>query len=187
MARSGEVLTNPRTGERARILTSTAESNGAVLRAELTLPPGGPWSVAHRHRRSEERFRVLAGALAVRLDGEVRLLRAGDVLRVPPGVAHDVRNAGEGDVRVEVELLDPGRFELLLETHWGLARDGHVDGRGTPSALQLAVLARAYADDVDLGCRRSRVRGLRHRVLAPVGRFVGLRPAYARYSLSVAD
>lgn len=64
--------------------------------------PGGAAEVRHRHARARQFFYVLAGELAIELDGVTNRLRAGEGLHVPPGVAHQVRNDAVADARMLV-------------------------------------------------------------------------------------
>jgi hypothetical protein len=53
-------------------------------------------------------------------------------------VWHDWWNEAEADAVVRVEVTPGERFVHMIETLFGLAREGHVDAKGMPSALQLA-------------------------------------------------
>ncbi|HBS54388.1 MAG TPA: cupin domain-containing protein [Stenotrophomonas sp.] len=65
---------------------------------EERMPPGTA-EARHRHLRSRQFFRVLEGEATLELEGIAHLLRAGDGLHVPPGAAHQMRNASTADVR----------------------------------------------------------------------------------------
>jgi mannose-6-phosphate isomerase-like protein (cupin superfamily) len=55
------------------------------------MPPGTA-EVRHLHRQALQVFYVLSGELTIELDGGSQCLRAGEVLKVPRGVLHSVRN-----------------------------------------------------------------------------------------------
>src|SRR6266550_3110504 len=74
MARQGDTLENPVTGERLAFRRTTAESGGAVLSFAYFLPAGGSVSLAHVHPRQEERFEIVSGRARIRVGR--RLLRA---------------------------------------------------------------------------------------------------------------
>ncbi|PPU76760.1 MULTISPECIES: cupin domain-containing protein [Xanthomonas] len=65
---------------------------------EERMPPGAS-ETCHRHLRARQFFRVLDGEAVLELDGTAHVLRAGDGLHVPPGAAHQMRNASMADVR----------------------------------------------------------------------------------------
>lgn len=67
--------------------------------AEATIPVGGA-TTAHYHRVTEELYLVSAGRGRLVLDGEERLLEAGDCALIPPGATHKLLNVGEEPLRV---------------------------------------------------------------------------------------
>jgi hypothetical protein len=73
-------------------------------------------------------------------------------------------------------------METLFETLFGLAADGKVNAKGLPNPLQMMVLARAYRREVQPAPPLSRIVGPLSIVLAPVGRLLGYRARYERYS-----
>ncbi len=96
MARSGEELRNPTTGETLRFVRTAADTAGELLELEASWHGGGPPPPAHYHPRQEERFEILDGTLEVELDGERRTLSAGDAVLIPPRAWHQIRAGGEG-------------------------------------------------------------------------------------------
>jgi quercetin dioxygenase-like cupin family protein len=68
---------------------------------EERMPPG-TCEVRHRHARSRQFFYVLQGELTLELDGTTHRFATGHGLHVPPGVAHQVRNDSEAEVRMLV-------------------------------------------------------------------------------------
>jgi mannose-6-phosphate isomerase-like protein (cupin superfamily) len=71
--------------------------------------PGRDGADLHIHRRHTDLFYVLAGELAVKLgvEGEEVAVAAGNLVRVPPFVAHGFRNAGDAELRY-LNLHAPG-------------------------------------------------------------------------------
>lgn len=59
MARQGDALENPVTGERLVFRRTTADSGGALLSFAYFLPAGGSVPLAHVHPRQEERFEIV--------------------------------------------------------------------------------------------------------------------------------
>ncbi|MFL5843762.1 MAG: cupin domain-containing protein [Solirubrobacteraceae bacterium] len=74
-------------------------SSPEALEIDARWDPGAHPPPAHLHPRQEEHFEVLEGELTVTLDGETRVLRAGDSLDVPSGAAHAMWNASEAPAR----------------------------------------------------------------------------------------
>jgi mannose-6-phosphate isomerase-like protein (cupin superfamily) len=73
-----------------------------VLEAEWAGLEARPPS--HLHPHQDERFEVLEGELRVRLGAAERTLRAGDVLDIPRGTAHQMWNASERRARARWEV-----------------------------------------------------------------------------------
>ena len=56
MARVGQTIDHPVTGERITFLETAASSNGEVLRMAFSMRPHGFVPGIHAHPRAEERF-----------------------------------------------------------------------------------------------------------------------------------
>jgi len=190
MARSGDTIENPVTRERLTFLATRRETTGELLRFEHIFAPGGFVPAAHLHPQQEERFEVLSGSPRFRVGEEERAARPGETLVVPPGVPHTWWNAGGDETRVVVEVRPALRTEVIFETHYGLARDGKLNKKALPNPLSAAVLAQEFEDEVRVAPQKdillSRlpvpVIAILIAVLAPLGRLLGYRGTYARYS-----
>src|SRR5215210_2705907 len=148
MARRGEVVENPITGERITFLETTGDTGGELLRFEYVLPPR--FSIPeHVHPRQEERHEVLSGTLRGRVGGRERDFGEGERVIGPAGVPHAWRNPSEDKELCIVSELRPAlRMEAVLETLFGLARDGKTFGGLVPrNPLRLAVMASEVRDD----------------------------------------
>jgi quercetin dioxygenase-like cupin family protein len=182
MARSGDVLQHPVTGERVIWRKVAGDTGGALLQADLFAEPGGFVPAAHVHPNQEERLQVLAGMLSFRTDGQEQILRAGQVAVVPPGRPHVWWNAGEEQVHVLVEIRPALRTEMFFETFFGLAADGKTNHRGLPNPVRWAMLAREYQDELHLARPSVATQRVLFGPLAVVGRLLGYRGWYRRYS-----
>jgi quercetin dioxygenase-like cupin family protein len=60
---------------------------------------GGGRIPEHRHDTIEHQQVVLEGELTISLDGEQRIVRAGDCIYIPAGCAHWYENRGQDPVR----------------------------------------------------------------------------------------
>jgi mannose-6-phosphate isomerase-like protein (cupin superfamily) len=182
--RRGEVFTNPRTGERAVLVTDPEGHPDRTLVAHLFVRPGGRVAAPHVHPGSTERFHVLAGRVAFRVGGEDSELGAGRTAEVPAGTVHDWWQVGEAEAQVLVEVTPGDRFVQVITTTFGLARDGRVDARGLPHLLQAAVTLHAYRDTLVFEAPPRPVQRVLFGALAPVGRLLGRQPAYPGYLFS---
>jgi quercetin dioxygenase-like cupin family protein len=182
VARSGDVLQHPVTGERVVWRKVSEDTDGALLQADLFFAPGGGVAAEHIHPSQEERFQVLAGTLQLRNNGQEQTLRAGQVAVVPPGQPHALWNAGEEEVHVLADVRPALRTEVFFETFFGLATDGKTNRKGLPNPLQLAVLLREYQDVLRLARPSVAIQRAVLGPLAMVGRLLGYRGWYPRYS-----
>ena len=186
MAKTGDVIENPMTGERITFLKTTRETNGQLLQFEYVLPPG--FTIPeHVHPQQEERHEVLAGTLRGRVGGQERDYREGEGVVGPAGVPHAWQNSScDEELRFVSELRPPLVFETILETTFGLARDGKTTKQGIPkNPLQLAVLVDEtrgmfYSTRVPVAVQEAFLALFA--VLAFVGRMLGYKARYPEYS-----
>ena len=182
MAKTGDVIANPSTGEEFTIRRSAAETNGEVLDAVITIKAGAPGPPGHIHPVVEERLKMVGGTLEVEIDGERRTLKAGDEFVVEPGMAHKLWNEGEEDASFEAEIRPALRMETFIETIFGLARDGKVNKAGRPNMLQAAVLLNEYSEEFRLAGVPAIAQTVLFGALAPVGKLFGYKARYPQYS-----
>lgn len=179
MARAGDTIENPRTGQRMRFLQTGAETNGELLRIECVSPPHGAPEPVHVHPRQEHRFEVLDGALRFEVGGQQTDVRAGDAaFFVPPGAPHRFGNPGEVDARYLQEFRPALHIDGFFETLFALARDGKLDAKGSPGLLQVAVLVPEHRDEIRLVSPPWPVVRVMSALLGPVARLLGYRPDY---------
>jgi quercetin dioxygenase-like cupin family protein len=186
VAKAGDIIENPVTGERITFLKTTQETNGELLRFEWVLPPGF-FLPEHFHPHQEERHEVLSGTLRGRVGGQERDYKEGERVVGPAGVPHAWRNpSSEEELRIISEIRPPLVFETIFETFFGLARDGKTTKQGIPkNPLQLAVLADEmrgmfYYSRVPVAVQEAFSALVA--VVASVGRLLGYKARYPEYS-----
>ena len=173
MAKSGEVLENPLTGQRIIFRRTPGDTNGELLEVEsVYTKPSPSRPPAHYHPAQEEIFRVLAGELHAAIDGRERILKGGETLVVAEGTRHEMW-AEEAGVRVNWQTRPALRTEAFFETIFGLASEGKTNEKGVPNPLQAALIARKYADVFRLASPPWPVQRVLFAILAPVGRLLG--------------
>lgn len=132
MAKPGDELRHPTTGERLVWRQVARDTDGALLQADMFASPQASPAAAHVHPRQEERFEVLAGVIRVSIDGVETTLGPGDVAVVPPGTPHTWRNVDDVEAQMLVDFRPALRSEMFFETLFGLAADGKTDRKGLP-------------------------------------------------------
>ena len=178
----GDVLENPVTGEHAVVLELPWHNTESRAVAELTALPGARVAGEHLHTALHERFSVLQGELTVVRDGGRSVLRAGESAYIDPGVWHDWWNEGQEDAVVRVEITPGERFVHMIETLFGLAREGHVNAKGMPNPLQLVLTAQEFSDVIVFRRPPRLVQRAVFGALTPIARRRGYRATYPSLS-----
>ena len=86
------------------------------------------------------------------------------------------------DAIVRVEVTPGERFVHMIETLFGLAREGHVNKRGLPHPLQLALFATEFSDVMVLRKPPPALQRALFGALAPIARRRGYRATYPSLS-----
>jgi quercetin dioxygenase-like cupin family protein len=175
-------LVHPVTGERIVFRRRSRETAGALMEMTLYLGPSGFIATPHVHPFQEERFEISGAPAMFRVGSEERLYQPGEVVSVPAGTPHVWWNPGDSEVTTLIQFRPALDTETFFETFFGLARDGKVNKKGLPNPLQMMVLARAYNREMQLPRSRQRVLYPVSMLLAPLGRALGYRARYDRYS-----
>ena len=179
---AGDVVWNPLTGEKALLIESAAETNGARIVADFAVEEGGfvPGG-EHVHDICAEHFDVQEGQIGFLVDGEERVAGPGDQVTVNPGSWHRWWNAGEGEVRIRARVEPALRFEEAILAIWGLCADGHTNAAGVPSPLYGALLATRYRDEIRFRKPPQLVQRIMLPPLAALARRRGLEQTIERY------
>jgi quercetin dioxygenase-like cupin family protein len=176
-------ITNPYAEKQQLVFHKTAtETNGELLEMEACYAAEGVYPPEHYHPYQDEHFEVLKGRLQVRLNGREYSFQAGQTIDIPRGTAHTMRNGGSTEAKVIWQVRPAMKTQAFFETLYGLAADGQTDRHGRPKLLQLAVLLRDYRDEFVLTRPALPIQKLFFGALASVGRLLGYRGRYEKYS-----
>jgi quercetin dioxygenase-like cupin family protein len=134
MAKSGQVIENPRRKARMTFLRTAGDTEGELLAMLAEEEPTLARPPLHRHPHQEERFEVRSGTLDYQLGEQVYTAGPGEVAVVPPRVPHTWWNSGSEKLVAQIELRPALRFETCLETIYGLTMAGRVSPRGALAA-----------------------------------------------------
>jgi quercetin dioxygenase-like cupin family protein len=182
MARAGEKIYNPVQGDWIVFKESARDTGGELLRGELVVSPRGG-NQLHVHPLQAEHFKVLSGTLGVQVGEVQRRLGEGEEATVSPGTPHRWWNDTDQEARVLLELRPALNTEIFFETLYGLARDGKTDENGVPNLLQQAVtLNGVNKGEIYRAWPPVPVQKAVLAALAPVGRLLGYKDHYPKYS-----
>lgn len=147
MVSSGETLVL-HDGEKVTIRTSAADSGGELLEVDAEWAPvEGHKPPAHFHPKQDERFEVREGELSVKLDGETRVLRAGDSLDVPRGAAHSMWNSGGVVTRASWQVRPALRTEDFFAAVHRMRAAGKSGKAGMIPLPAAGLILRAFPDE----------------------------------------
>ena len=98
------LLKNPALMEegQSEIRELLAHRNSAIRNqslAEARVPVGGS-TQEHYHPQAEEIYYITHGRGRIRIEGEMRDLKAGDAVAIPPGHKHQLWNTGDETLRL---------------------------------------------------------------------------------------
>jgi mannose-6-phosphate isomerase-like protein (cupin superfamily) len=191
MAKAGQSISNPLSGQRLVFRTTARDTGGSYLEFEWFVEPfAGKYPPEHVHRVQVEQFDIISGRAKYRRGGLESEAGPGDTVDFPTNVPH-IHPWSESDeplhMRQITRCLHPNlrlleAIEAVAETGFGLARDGKVGRDGLANVLQTAVLAEAVLPDVHQSQPPLAVQRVAVAILAPIGRFVGYRVQYPRYA-----
>ena len=124
-------IENPIIKDKVTFVRTSDETNGEVSEIVVDLSPGGG-NEPHYYTSFVESFSPIDGELGVLLGTDRRMVKPGETATVPKGVVHCFFNPTDHFVRFKGEAR-PGRksLEQFAEIAYGLARDGHVNKKGS--------------------------------------------------------
>ena len=158
--------------------------DGERIWSELTLHPYAPGPPAHVHMTFEERFIVAQGEVSLLVNGQSKVLRAGEEFVVEPGLAHRPFNA----TGAEAVILWPDTpayglpldFGVFLTQAYGFFDESPANSRPPRALLQMSRFSPRY-DSWLAGPPVLLQRGL-YWILGPIARVLGYRSYYARFA-----
>ncbi|MBE2271388.1 MAG: cupin domain-containing protein [Anaerolinea sp.] len=179
MAKVGDILEHPVTGEKIIFRKTAQDTGGELMQADVIMRPHGFVAAEHIHPIQEERFEVLSGSVKFRVRGVTREVHAGEVTVVPPGTPHVWWNDGDQEAHVLVDVRPALRFDEFFETFFGLAQAGKVSKKtGLPNLLVLALVLREFEQELHLAQPPAAAQRVLFGLLAPVGRLLGYQGHY---------
>jgi mannose-6-phosphate isomerase-like protein (cupin superfamily) len=180
--RAGDVIWNPLTGEKALLVETADETDGARMVADFAVEAGGfvPGG-EHVHDHCAEHVELQAGRVAFSIDGTIHTVIAGEQVTIAPGTWHRWWNSSGGEVHARVRIEPAMRFQEAILVLWGLCADGHTDAEGRPSPLLGALLATRYREELRFRQPPDVAQRLAFPRLAALARRRGLERTLDRY------
>jgi quercetin dioxygenase-like cupin family protein len=178
-------FSNPATGEAITVTATPQDGEEDVVRFNWRSLPGGSIT-EHLHPYQEERFIISSGEAHFTLDGEERVIGAGETIVVPIGMRHSESNPGTVPVEGVVELRPGMRSKEMHEAFGGLAAEGKTTSRGAPkNPLQLGATLWYFRRENQVTSPPAWVQSLVLPPLAALATMFGVRPYYERWDSRV--
>jgi mannose-6-phosphate isomerase-like protein (cupin superfamily) len=111
-------------------------TSDALLAIEVRIGPGGGPPFLHRHG-PEEIYRVERGTLTVYLEDERRSAGPGDVVHIPAGRAHTVRNESDEDATAYVVFTPGAPMERFFRAAAALDSGGDLPALATRHGIEM--------------------------------------------------
>lgn len=181
MAYPSKVVTNPITGQSIKFIQTSRDTQGLLLEMESTYQPHSTEPMPHFHPQQEEHFKVLSGSVSVRLNGDLKVLNAGDTLTIFPNQVHSMWNHSKEKAVLNWQVRPALDTEYFLEMGMGLAQAGKVKADGMPNLLQSVVLVTRFKNVYRLAKPGPIVQKIVFSILAPFARLIGYRAIYREY------
>ncbi len=178
MARAGDEIANPRTGQRMVFLETGQESGGKLVRIDSYNPPTAVPEPEHVHPFQESGAEVISGSLRFSVNGEERSVGPGESITISANTPHHFWNDGEEEAH-SVQWFRPAlKIDRFFESYFGLAQDDKLNEEGMPSLLQLAVSVPYFGEEIRLTHPPWPLQRTVFGVLAPAGKLLGYRKQY---------
>ena len=148
MATKNQVIENPVIGDKFKVLITSADSKGELMKMDVWTKVGAQGPPEHYHPVQTETFEVFSGKLGVREEGKEMILTAGQKHTIKPNIKHTFWNAGDEELYMNVELRPALKTEFFLETIAAIAVSGKAKKDAMPkSILQFAAIMHEYAGE----------------------------------------
>ena len=177
----GQILSNPLSGDTFEFLETSKDTNGERVTLKSTLKRKGMIVPNHVHVLQDESFEVISGELTYLLDGKLHKITAGENITLFKNKPHNHYNVGDEPVTY-IHTVSPALdFEYLIENLVGLAADGKMPNGKAGLIQELVTLkyldSKTYLASIPIGIQK----GLMN-VVGPIGRRLGYRAIYKKYS-----
>ena len=178
--REGQAFVSKTEGFRQTVL----KREGGLAWTELALEPQAPGPPEHIHTSFTEYFTVAEGTLSLLVNGEKKILRAGESLPVTPGTPHKPFNETDSPVVVRGPLTPeyaiPERFLVFLTQAYGFFDESESNRRAPKALLQMSRFSPEY--DVWLAGPPVPLQKAASFIIGPTARLFGYRTQYEKYA-----
>ena len=178
-AREGQSFVSRSEGFHQTVL----KREGGRMWVELELEPHAPGPPEHIHTSFAENFIVAEGTLSLLVNGEKRVVRAGESLLVTPGTRHKPFNDTGARVVVRPPLTAeygmPEQFLVFLSQAYGFFDESESNRQLPTALLQMSRFSPKY--DVWMAGPPVGIQKALFFAIGPTARLLGYRRQYDKY------
>ena len=178
MAYKNKLIHNPKTGQSIKFLQTAKVTNGRLLEMEAIYNTYSKEPAAHYHPFQEEKFTVTEGEISVRIDGQLKVLKTGDVLHIAKNVVHSMWNNTDARAKMNWKVEPALETEYFLETAAGLASDDKTDELGMPPLLQVSIMGNSFSNIFRLSKPPYALQKILFMLLSPIAYLNGYKATY---------
>jgi mannose-6-phosphate isomerase-like protein (cupin superfamily) len=143
-------ITNPRNGQRMKMLKTAAETNGQLLSIECYSPPSQIREPEHIHPHQENIFEILDGRLHFRIAGKVISMGRGEVVVIPARTPHHFWNESGQEAHYIQKFKPAMNMEAFYRTYFKMAKENKLNKKGKPNMLRISRLCLRHQNEVRL-------------------------------------
>jgi uncharacterized protein YndB with AHSA1/START domain/quercetin dioxygenase-like cupin family protein len=136
MAKTGELLDLGPLGCSVKLIRTAEDTNGELVEFDVLGRPRGFLVQSHVHVDQVEHYEVRSGTMRLVVGGDEHVLRPGDTMRTPAGVAHRQLPGKDGsDGHVRVQVRPAGDTQAFLERVVDMCAAGEFNRFGFPKPV----------------------------------------------------
>jgi mannose-6-phosphate isomerase-like protein (cupin superfamily) len=186
MAKPGETIDNPVSGERITFRTVASQTDGKYVEFDQFLYRKGAGATGeHVHLKGDEKYTILAGVATYTIDSVRKTAGKDEVVEILRGTIHqNPWNDGSEELHLLRHVAPEAGLEQFYETQYGLSREGKVASDGNMTFIQTVVVGNAIHSEtyffpkvLPIWLQRVSIP-----VIAFIGRLMGLRPYYPQFT-----
>lgn len=181
MAYKGKIINNKKTGQEITFIQTSDDTGGELLEMESLFQPHSVEPVPHYHPFQEEFFTVLEGEITVRTNGQLKVLKQGDKLRIKKDQVHSMWNHSAQKAKLNWKVMPASDTEYFLENGIGIANKKKTNKKGMPPLLQIALLAKRFAHVYRVARPSFLVQKILFTILSPLSHLAGYRSCYKEF------
>ncbi len=173
----GQELYSKAEGFRQKIV----KQEKGFVHCHLEVEPFAAGPPKHIHENFDETFEIENGELTLWVDGEIKKIRPGQVVRIPKGTAHKPYNETADTIRMNGSFAFPEKFAFLLPQVYGFMDNNPDFGRSPKTIFQMALFQNAGFDSYLADGPPIPVQKAMGFVVSPLARLLGFKSYYEQY------